>query len=156
VRTRLTLSRVITALHSSHQRQPCCPRGGVAAAVILAGGGEAPNAKSILCQYDDCTCIEVGLDIEKVVHEYLSLRFGYTALATEQDNARIRCTTCSQQFSEISVSRHHRSRLGKSGPDDRIVWCAEQAAVAGVHRVMARVDQQRAQPRAQALIDQES
>ena len=40
--------------------------------------GEAPNAKAILCQYDDSTCIEVGLDIEKVVQEYLSLRFGYT------------------------------------------------------------------------------
>ena len=46
--------------------------------------GEAPNAKSILCQYDDSTCIEVGLDIEKVVQEYLSLRFGYTALATNK------------------------------------------------------------------------
>jgi hypothetical protein len=115
--------------------------------------GEAPNAKSILCQYDDSTCIEVGLDIEKVVQEYLSLRFGYTALATEQDNARIRCTTRSQQFSEISVGRHHRSRLGKSGPDDRIVWCAEQATVADMHRIMAGVDQQRTQPGAQALID---
>ncbi len=50
--------------------------------------GKAPNAKSILCQYDDSTCIEVGLDIEKVIQEYLSLRFGYTALATEQDNTR--------------------------------------------------------------------
>ena len=77
--------------------------------------------KAILCQYDDSTCIEVRLDIEKVVQEYLSLRFGYTALATEQDNARIRRSTCSQQFSEISVGRHHRSRLGKSGPDNRLV-----------------------------------
>ena len=118
--------------------------------------GEAPNAKSILCQYDDSTCIEVGLDIEMVVQEYPSLPFGYTALATEQDNAQIRCSTCRQQISEISVGRHHRSRLGKSGPDDRIVWCAEQAAVAGKHRIMPGVDQQRTQPGAQALIDQES
>jgi len=61
-----------------HDRRVPLGDDNLAGAVILAGGGEAPNAMAILCQYDDSTCIEVGLDIEKVVQEHLSLRFGYS------------------------------------------------------------------------------
>lgn len=60
-----------------------------------------------------------------------------------------------EQVAEVGVHRHEYPRLRSGGCENVLVGCAQQRAICGVDSVVTRIAQERNEPRAQALVEQE-